>query len=294
MAERSLSNQLQEALALLSILLHPSKTRAEKVYQFLSTHNNLAETSLYLNLGYWHTATTYDQACQSLAQLLGERAQLKPADIVLDVGFGFADQDLFWAQHFRLQKIIGLNITPLQIEVGKRRVDEAGLSDRIDLRFGSATDIPLEKETVDKVVCLESAFHFNTRETFFQEAWRVLRPGGWLAIAEMIPLQKPPNLRTSINEAVGQLLWQIPDANMYTAEVLDDKLRSCGFENRKLESIREKVFIPFGKFARRRIQDPEVKKRMNPLLRWLWSVDHDKEITDDGRMDYLIITAQKL
>ncbi len=287
-------NRVQETLELLSLFLHPSKTRPDKVYHFLSTHNNLAEQSLFLNLGYWENAITYDKACQDLAMLLGEAAELGPADTVLDAGFGFADQDVLWAERFCPQKIIGLNITPLQIEVAKQRVEQAGLSDRIDLRFGSATDIALENESVDKVVCLESAFHFNTRETFLHEAWRVLRPGGRLALADIIPRKMPKAItfEQRIKEALGRVLWQIPDTNMYTAEVLDDKLKSAGFENRRFRSISDNVFLPFRNFSRKRIQDPEIVRRLNPLLKLFWSVDHG-EAEDDQLLDYLIVTAEK-
>jgi len=290
----TLCQQLQETVELLSLFLHQSKTRPDKLYNVLSTHNNFAEKSLFLNLGYWERASTYDQACQDLAELLGEAAQLGPTDTVLDAGFGFADQDLFWVKRFGPRKIIGLNITPLQIEVAKRRVAEAGLSDRIDLRFGSATEIALESESVDKVVSLESAFHFNTREKFLHEAWRVLRPGGRIAMADILPCATPEafSFQRRMSEALGRLLWQIPEANMYTAEVLDDKLKAAGFENRKLRSISDKVFLPFRNFSRKRIRDLEIVARLNPLLKIFWSADHG-EVSDDHTLDYLIVTAQK-
>jgi len=54
------------------------------------------------------------------------------------------------------------------------------LGDRLDLRVGSATSTPFADGSFDRVVALESALRFDTRRKFFEEAFRVLRPGGVL------------------------------------------------------------------------------------------------------------------
>src|SRR5688572_6050709 len=48
---------------------------------------------LWLNLGYWESARTYPEAAAALACQLGDAAGLGPGDELLDVGFGFAEQD---------------------------------------------------------------------------------------------------------------------------------------------------------------------------------------------------------
>ena len=112
---------LKESLGLFGLLLHPSRARPQAVYDLLATHNNLAEDSLYLNLGYWKDATTYDAACQALAEVLGSAAQLGAGDEVLDAGFGFGDQDRFWMQRFGPKRILGINVTESQVEHAKAR-----------------------------------------------------------------------------------------------------------------------------------------------------------------------------
>ena len=61
------------------------------------------DTPLWRNLGYWKESRTYPAACAEMATLLGAAAALAPEDDVLDVGFGFGDQDVHWIDVFAVQ-----------------------------------------------------------------------------------------------------------------------------------------------------------------------------------------------
>lgn len=285
---------MNQTLRCLSLLLTPGKNRAQKVYEMLSDNNGLGEKTLYLNLGFWSKgASDYDQACEALAGELGEAAKLAPGDRLLDVGFGFADQDLYWSRRFGCKEIVGLNITPSQVKAARKRVEAAGLDDRIQLRLGSATAMPFAAEEFDKVTALETAFHYDTREDFFKEAYRVLRPGGRLATADIIPLSSTPaTLKVRLGDYLGRSFWQIPAANHYPSQVYEEKLEIAGFRNISVLSIAQDVYPPFCRYAKKKFSDPEVVKRMNPLVRrfWLESVKDEKSF---GYLDYVIATAEK-
>src|SRR5262245_5641912 len=92
---------------------------------------------IWLNLGYWEKARTYPEAAVALAQLLGDAAELNPSDRVLDVGFGFAEQDMYWVKQYDVAHITGLNITAMQVQRARQRVLERGLAHRISLGVGS-------------------------------------------------------------------------------------------------------------------------------------------------------------
>jgi len=195
---------------------------------------------LWLNLGYWKTARTYPEAAAALAEQLAEAAQLGPNDTLLDVGFGFAEQDLFWAERYGVKHITGVNITAMQVERARTRVAQRGLAERIDLRVGSATELPFEAARFDKVTALECAHHFDTRQRFFEEAFRVLRPGGRLATADGISSAGDPKLGFINKMALKR--WCVPLANVYDSAEYCRRLSAVGFVNARAQSIRHYVF----------------------------------------------------
>ncbi len=274
-------------------LFLPSSTTAD-LYNLMSTTNHLGERSMYQNLGYWEKTGTYDDACQALAEHLGLAAELGPKDEVLDCGFGFADQDMFWMERFKPKRIVGLNIAKSQVEIARKRIADKGLSDRIDLRYGSATAMPLGAATFDKVVALETAFHYDTREDFFKEAFRVLRPGGRLVTVDIVPGEVLPaqNMFAKIEDFAGRFMWKIPKVNMYPGSVYKTKLEDAGFTKVETRSIRNFVYPQFAKFATERIQDAAMKQVMSPVVRELWKGSLRQFVRADGP-DYIVAIANK-
>ena len=218
---------------------------ARDIYDLVST-NAFTARGLYLNLGYWKTARTIDQACEALAALVGNTAAMGGDDEFVDVGFGFADQDMLWMQLFAPRRITGLNVTPSQVRLARARVARLGLADRIELLEGSATAMPLADASCDIVTAVECAFHFDTRERFFAEAFRVLRPGGRLVLADVIRnAPEPGGFRRRVQEvtwAAFARTFAVPPANADRREGYAGKLRAAGFTDLRVDSIRALVF----------------------------------------------------
>ena len=295
----------RESLSYLNWLYNPFQSLdVPRIYDLLSTYSP-TEHGLYLNLGYWANsgagaaagtgATDLDQASAALAMLVGEQAGIQPGDTVLDCGFGFGDQDILWAQKLQPERIIGLNITGSQVDLARRRVTDLGLDDRIDLRQGSATEMPLGSNSVDEVVAVECAFHFQTREQFFREAWRVLRPGGRLVMADIIPMPAisgfPERLKQRLSWGLVASKFAIPPENAYTRPSYHSKLAITGFGAIQIESIRDQVYAPLHRFL---IEHPRTLKRLHPMLRLpaRFALQFDAASVYSG-LDYVLASAVK-
>jgi len=267
---------------------------ARDLYGLLATRA-FTKDGLYLNLGYWKTARTIDEACAALASLVAESAAMGPADDVVDVGFGFADQDMLWAERFAPRHITGLNVTPVQVRLAQARVRRRGMAGRITLIEGSATAMPLPDASCDIVTAVECAFHFDTREDFLAEAFRVLRPGGRLVLADVI---RSAPATGGFHRRVQDFVWTqfaqkfaVPAANADQRAPYAAKLRAAGFDAVQVTPIGEHVFPGW---HRALAEDRALFARL-PLagrLPYRLLLKFDAR-TVYGAFDYVLATARK-
>jgi erythromycin 3''-O-methyltransferase len=213
-------------------------------------------TDHFLNLGWWtdelRAESTNEEiiteACRELVRQFAQFGDLQPEDRILDVGFGFAQQDVLLAREFDCRNIIGINITPYHVKKGRELLREENVDDRVKLHIGDAVNLPYPENHFNKIFALETAFHFHTREDFFKEAKRVLRPGGTLLTADIIDGPR----RTSMNSAVSTMLatvhetyWNIPSDNRTDQQGYHHTLADKGFSKITLRDVSDQVLHPW-------------------------------------------------
>jgi erythromycin 3''-O-methyltransferase len=259
--------RLRELRQALALSINPSRGRADLLYELTSLDNYLTERTHYRNVGFWKDGETdLDNASEALVHAAGDSLQLSSSDHLLDVGFGYGDQDLYLLEHFEPRQITGINITRSQVEFASKRVAEKGLSDRIHYKEASATSIPFADNSFDKVLALECAFHFPTRLDFFREAFRVLRPGGRLVTFDLLFLPYDHlSFFPRMLSHLGLHLGKVCTDNVHDRHVYAHRLSEVGF-SAHVESVYEETLVPFSKYTMAKLSDPTVARRMNLLV----------------------------
>lgn len=115
---------------------------------------------------------------------LVEQARIKPSDRILDLGCGTATLTLLTKQRHPHAEMFGLDGDQQVLELARAKAAEHGLT--ITLDHGLAGALPYPDNTFDRILS-SLLFHHLTRENkerALAEAFRVLRPGGELHIAD--------------------------------------------------------------------------------------------------------------
>lgn len=266
-------------------------TPINQLYQ--QVHENILKNKgefSWLNLGYWKNADTVAKACQDLVALVANFGELADNQRILDVGFGYGVQDIFLAKKYNNLEIRAINSIKKQVEIANLFLQKEKVSSKIEFIEGDAVEYSFIENSFDRIICIEAAFHFNTRENFFDKAYKALKNNGVICLAEGLPNEAYINDEMFIQRSK---FLGIPIENQYGIEKYREKLEQIGFSSIEFLDISEAV-IPFSAVAvkhqsgwrtEEKIELPKDKATLNDLI-----ASFKKSTTIDK---YYIIKARK-
>lgn len=137
----------------------------------------------HLHHGWFNTGT--EKAREAQIEMLWQCTSMLRTPIaarVLDVGCGYGATGMFLASELACQ-VDGLNVSPNQLMVAKKKVAAAKLSPRVHLRLQDAENFEYPADYYDLVWTMESSEHFADKQKYFRHVHRTLRRDGRLLVA---------------------------------------------------------------------------------------------------------------
>ncbi len=114
----------------------------------------------------------------------------KPKSI-LDIASGTGDLTINLVQT-GAEKIIGLDISPGMLEVGKQKILDKNLDKKVEMVLGDSENLAFEKNTFDAITVAFGVRNFETLEKGLKEILRVLKPDGTFVVLETsVPTKFP-------------------------------------------------------------------------------------------------------
>ncbi len=272
-------------------MLRYGRRPAATVYESIGEDFFLALAPGWLNLGLWEgDGSDPLEAPVAVRRLVETLAEPLPKDgDVLDVGNGLAAQDPVIADVARSRRLVAVNITRSQLVAGRERLaDAAALGINAD-----ATRLPLMSASFDGVISVEAAFHFPSRPRFFEEAFRVLRPGGVLSMSD-IPTYRYPRGPRELLAAVSQLrVWGLGTHAAATPVDIATQVEEAGFVNVHVRLMGERVIAPALRFVRDRLDGSGDVAASSYRLAARIMIAQVELLWERGMIDYLLLTGNK-
>jgi arsenite methyltransferase len=160
-------------------------------------------------------------------------ADLHPGEVVLDLGSGGGIDVLLSAKRVGpTGKAYGLDMTDEMLELAEQNKAKAGITNAEFLK-GEMEDMPLPDGSVDVIISNCVVNLSPDKDKVLREAFRVLKPGGRIAIADLVTIGDLP-------EAVrhNMAAWAACVAGALDAKEYVLKLTAAGFQNAEVEVYR--------------------------------------------------------
>lgn len=278
--------------------LTPDSLKIENYYdicwskRFRDGHNPV---SLAIHLGYYENGETDSEAAKlALNKLVAEKLALTAGTKrqLIDAGCGVGGTCIFLARHYAGLHVKAINLSEAQLQLARQNAQFAGVTEAVEFVTADYCESGLPDASADGIYAIESLCHAEVKERFFDEAFRLLRPGGILVIADYVETDQIS--AGGINNDYEDFCrgWEV---GRYLAEPVTG-LRKTGFVSATAENITAKVYPGIVRShgnAVRLTERPDYSDLHHTMQNHLRACIALKRLVDRKEISYSIITAVK-
>jgi len=213
----------------------------ERYYDLSEIHYKLfwnLDESRSLHYGYWDKNTkNFHEALLNINAVLSQLAEIKKDEKVLDAGCGVGGSSLWLGKNIGC-KVTGISLSQKQVNKANELSKSTGLNAAVIFEKRDFTNTGFADNSFDVVWAIESVCHANNKSDFLREAFRILKKGGRLILADFF---KKENLTGDDASVIHKWAtgWAVPDFS--TIEDFQIKLVDEGFKEIQIQDATDAI-----------------------------------------------------
>jgi cyclopropane-fatty-acyl-phospholipid synthase len=222
----------------------------------------------YYKSGHEDLETAQQQKLEHICRKL----MLAPGQRLLDIGCGWGALVLHAARKHGVQAV-GITLSRNQFELARQRVEQAGLTDRIDIRLQDYRDVA-EAGGFDRIASVGMFEHvgLNNLRGYFDQVFNLLKPGG-IAMNHGITSSDPDNREVALGAGEFIDRYVFPDGELPHVGRAIGELSAAGLELVDAESLRRHYASTLRSWsARFERRLPEMIEQAGPRRARIWRV----------------------
>ena len=213
----------------------------------------VSEKNYYMNYGFWdNTNITLNKANKNLCNFIYEKGKLNDYDkfAILDVGCGYGVQDVLWSKKIsNTSNLIAVDISKKQIKYANKKLRkyaklQKNIKNKLQYIECDAHNL-LDKFTKNKfnrIISLESAFHYNNRPKFFKNVSNLLTNDGIFVISDIVVKNNNNSLLQKLFIKIASDFLCIPEKNLITFDKWKNEIENSDLCIIETYNITDKTF----------------------------------------------------
>ena len=183
---------------------------------------------------------TLEQGQAAKHELALRKLDLQPGKRLLDVGCGWGAHAIHAARHFGVD-VTGITLADQQVELGRKRVADAGLGERVDLRLQDWREV--DDGPYDAISSIGMFEHVGWERSpeFLAAMWRLLAPGGRM----MLHMITRPDARPVRQRNRARFIYRyiFPDGELQRIGHIVDQAQTAGFDVIDVDALNQHYAI---------------------------------------------------